>query len=148
MSLGLLVGSFGDLVRMRANAPEAPELAPEANFPPDFAALRETLAHHLIPLALLARSDGDFADAERNVIIEHCAAIGGLDPAQRKMIDDYLRNTKPALTQLDPALRRLEKEDPRNIKSLIDAAERLIRADGRIDEAETRLLQRMRAELG
>lgn len=146
MTMGLLVGSFGNLVRMRNTAPETQ--AHEPDYSPELMALRERLGHHLIPLALLARSDGEFAEAERNVIIEHCASIAGLDEKQRSMLGVYLREARPTLTQLDPALHRLEAEDPSNIKALIDAAERLIMADGKADPAEQRLLNRMRAELG
>jgi hypothetical protein len=148
MAMGLLVGSFGDLVHMRGSAAEASPPVQETNYPPEFTALRDRLGHHLVLLSLLARSDGEFADVERNVIIEHCASIAGLDAEQCSMIDEYLRQSRPALTQLDPALKRLETEDPSNIKALIDSAERLIRAGGKVDPAEQRLLERMRAELG
>ena len=147
MSMGLLVGHFRELAVLRNDASVASAPVQEENFSPELIDLRERLGHHLIPLALLARSDGKFAEAERNVIIEHCERLCGLDAEERGMLDDYLRQSRPALTQLDSALHRLEAESSSNINNLIDAAERLIRADGHIDEAEQRLLDRMRAEL-
>ena len=148
MSLGLLVGSFGDLVRMRnATASGTNEPAKGPDFPPQLAELREKFGHHIVLLSLLARSDGDFADSERIVIIEHCVALAGLDAKGRTALKDYLRTYQPALTQLDPALKRLEADEPNNIKMLVDSAERLIRADGRVDPAERGLLDRMRQEL-
>ncbi len=148
MTMGLLVGSFGDLVRMRnAIAPGTQEPAKEHAFPAELAALRERFGHHIVLLALLARSDGDFADSERIVIIEHCVALAGLDARGRASVHDYLRDYRPALAQLDPALKRLEADEHSNINMLVDSAERLIRADGRVDPAERGLLDRMRHEL-
>ena len=148
MALGVLVGHFEQLVRMRNAAAEpGPPASQEENFPPEFQDLRERVAHHLIPLALIARADGDFADAERKVILEHCASFAGLNPGERAMLEDYLRQSRPALSQLDPALKRLEQENPGNAKAFVDTAEQVIRADGRTDPAELRLLEHIRREL-
>lgn len=147
MTIGLLVAHFGDLARRR-NAPlESSAAAPPEEFSPRLVRLRERLAHHLIPLALIARSDGEFAAVEREVIVSHCAAVAGLDADECALIEGYLRDSRPSLIQLDPALHRLEAEETHNLWALVDTVERVIVADGRVDPAEIRLLERMRDAL-
>ena len=147
MAMGLLVGHLGDLVRTRRGSVEEPSAPPSQGFSPALHQLRERLGHHLVLLALMARIDGDYADSERQVIVDYCAKLASLNADERAMLNDYLRSSRPSLVQLDPALRQLEAEDAGSIAGLMDAAERLIRADGRLDPAELRLLERMRHEL-
>lgn len=148
MTMGLLVVHFADLVRMR-RGPVAEDRAPAGpdDFSPALRRLRGRLAHHLIPLALMARADGEFAAAEREIIVAHCANIAALTPDERAMIDDYLCKSQPSLVQMEHALRHLDAEDAHNIEALIDTVERLIACDGRIDPGELRLLEHMRREL-
>src|SRR5580704_5770480 len=94
MSLGLLVGRFGQFVREQHN-PSVQEAGPEVPFPYGLARLRETVSHHVIPLALLARADGDFADSEKQAILDHCLALlaqGGtpVSGADRAALEDYI----------------------------------------------------------
>ena len=73
MSLGLLVGRFGSFVRETHVAPV--ETASPTPFPDELNHLREAVGHHLIPLVLIARSDGEFESRERDVIVTHCVGL-------------------------------------------------------------------------
>jgi hypothetical protein len=151
MSLGLLVGRFGQFVREQHN-PSIQETEPEQPFPENLSRLREAVSHHVIPLALLARADGDFAQSERQAIFDHCLALlrsngiptGSEDSAA---LGEYIAACRPSLLQLDPALKRLEKESPQAVSAMLAAAEAVIEADGRCDPAEARLMADMREEL-
>ncbi|HVY89934.1 MAG TPA: TerB family tellurite resistance protein [Hyphomonadaceae bacterium] len=147
MALGLLVGHFADLVRRRRDLKEELAAPPTQAFSPDLNRLRERLGHHLVLLSLVARCDGEFAVVEREAILDHCAKLVPLNADERALIDAYLRESRPTLMQLAPALRQLEAEAPANIAALLDAVERVIGADGRLDPAELRLLDHMRHEL-
>lgn len=151
MSLGLLVGRFGQFVREQHNPP-IQEAGPEAPFPEDLARLREAVSHHVIPLALLARADGDFAQSERQAILDHCLALlaqGGTPAsgADRAALEDYIADFRPSLMQLDPALKRLERERPETVAAMLEAAKAVMEADGHCDPAELRLIAEMREEL-
>ncbi|HEY2033490.1 MAG TPA: TerB family tellurite resistance protein [Rhizomicrobium sp.] len=150
MSFGILVGRFGQFVREYNDTPVSVEMA-EPAFPLD-QDVREAIAHHLIPLALLARSDGDEADSEIAAIHEHLIVV--LTNAGKSMSDDhktvlksYIAEYRPSLAQLDPALRRLEKENADTMIALLAAARAVVMADGRIDPAEARLLDELKLEL-
>jgi len=151
MSLGLLVGRFGQFVREQHDPP-VQQARPEAPFPDGLARLREAVSHHVIPLGLLARADGDFADSEKRAILDHCLALLAQNgtpasDADRAALEDYIANSRPNLMQLDPALKRLEREPPRAVAALLEAAQTVMEADGRLDPAEARLMAELREEL-
>jgi tellurite resistance protein len=150
MSYGLLVKEFGDFVReqhdVSANAVAQPQ------FPETLMAERQIIAHHLIPLALLARADGDFAPEEQRIIVDHCLSLLeriGVKPSagDRTTLESYVAAFRPSLVQLAPALHRLEQDPPEVISALFTAAKNVVQADGRVDAAEARLLDRLQGDL-
>jgi tellurite resistance protein len=150
MVYGVLVERFGALVREQHEAAaSAPAAAP---FPDALQVEREIIAHHLIPLALLARADGSVAESERRVIVDHCLSLLekiGVRPSagDRTTLENYVGSFRPSLMQLGPALKRLEHDTPEAISSLLQAAKAVMEADGQIDPAETKLLEELRVEL-
>ena len=152
MTLGLLVGRFGQMVRERNNhatAQPGPE-HPAGGGPID--AIRTYVAHHLIPLALLARSDGSADAAEQQAILDHAADMLSksgkpLSDADRAALKDHIEKFRPSLMQLDPALKRIEQEPPESIAALLQAAKNVVAADGKIDPAEARLLEELQRDL-
>ena len=150
MTYGLLVGRFGNLVREQNEAtPTAPAQAP---FPGALEAEREIIAHHLIPLTLLSRADGDYAESERRIVVDHCLSLLeriGVRPSagDRATLENYVAGFRPSLMQLDPALKRLEQESPETIGAFLSAAKMVMEADGQCDPAETRLLDELQQEL-
>ena len=151
MSLGLLVGRFGQFVREQHEAP-VQDAGPEVRFPLEIVRLREAVSHHVIPLALLARADGDFAQSERQAILDHCLALlrqngTPASDADRAALEDYITDFRPSLMQLEPALKRLEREPPETVAAMLAAATAVMEADGRCDPAEARLIAEMREEL-
>jgi tellurite resistance protein len=151
MSYGVLVQRFGELVRERHDVAPAAVEAPRP-FPDSLLAEREIIAHHLIPLALLSRADGDYAESEQRVIVEHCLGLLeriGVRPssADRAALEKYVATFRPSLAQLDSALKRLEKEPADTIAAFLSAARKVVDADGKVDPAETQRLDALRAEL-
>ncbi|HUB84620.1 MAG TPA: TerB family tellurite resistance protein [Rhizomicrobium sp.] len=149
MSLGLLVGRFGAFVRDQHDAIAA---APTAQIEEPLAHERQMIAHHMIPLALLARSDGNSDVAEQAAMLDHALTVlrmkGETVPdAGRAALKTYIAALRPSLVQLDPALKRLEHEPPETIAALLDAAKKVMMADGATDEAETHLLEEMQKDL-
>jgi hypothetical protein len=150
MTLGLLVGRFGSYIRENHTPP--PAGVPEAPFPVHLKELRERAAHHLIPLVLLARSDREFLDSEREVIVEHCLRVardGGIaiDGSKSTLLTAYIDSYRPTLMQLEPALHRLGRCRPAEVASLLEAAQAVIAADGLSRPEETRLLAELKEEL-
>jgi hypothetical protein len=151
MALGILVGRFGTFVRERHDAPVFAKTSGRT-FPDALEHLRECFAPHLIPLALLARADGSACAAEREIILDHCAQRAGqmgkpFSDSDRALLSDYLASFRPTLMQLDIALKEVEAEGPESMASLLMAAQELVKADGRVTEEETRLLDDMEDEL-
>jgi tellurite resistance protein len=149
MSLGLLVGRFGDFVR---DQHEAIATAPTAEIEEPLAHERQMIAHHMIPLALLARADGNSDVAEQAAMLDHALALlkmkgETVSNADSVALKTYIASLKPSLVQLDPALHRLEKESPQEIAALIEAAKKVMMADGKIDPAEAHLLDTLRQDL-
>ena len=70
MSLGLLVGRFGDFLREQPVVPT--EIGPEHNFPMQLERLRGQFGHDMILLTMLSRADGEAAPQERQVILDFC----------------------------------------------------------------------------
>jgi hypothetical protein len=157
MSLGLLVGRFGTFIReTHGSALERDDPAggapSEGEFPDQLNHVRDTVAHHLIPLLLLARADNDFAPQERDVIVEHCIALASrqgikLAGSHVVVLTDYISTYRPSLMQLDPALHRLAQADHDDIADLLMAAKSVVEADGVIQAAETRFLTNLSDEL-
>lgn len=151
MSLGLLVGRFGSFVR-ETHIPQA-EAAAIPPFPDQLNHLREAVGHHLIPLVLIARADGEFEQRERDVIVTHCVTFArrcGLELDGGGTIEfvEYIESYRPSLMQLDPALTRLEHGSRDEMAALVAAARAVIEADGVIRPEETRFLEQLDEELG
>ena len=149
MSLGLLVGRFGSFVRDQHDAIAA---APTAQIEEPLAHERQMIAHHMIPLALLARSDGNSDVAEQAAMLDHALAILKMKgetvaDADRAALKTYIASLKPSLVQLDPALKRLEHGSPQEMAALLDAARKVMMADGTVDAAEAHLLDELQQEL-
>jgi hypothetical protein len=144
MTLGLLVGRFGELVREKSAAAQNDD-TPNDPFPADLARLRAAFAHHLIPLALLSRADGDYAAAEQDAILAHCLLLAAradmaVAAAEREALKAYIGEFRPALSQLDAALKRIESENAEHMAALIAAAQAVVDADGERRPEEARLL--------
>jgi hypothetical protein len=144
-----LAGRFGQFVRERHAAPSSSS-APEIDYPlaQD---TRELIAHHLIPLALLARSDGDYAASEQTIMANHAAAIlsksgHALNDTDKAKLGSYIAGFRPTLMQLDPSLHRLDHETTENKIAFLDASRALVNADGKIDPAEARLMDELKLE--
>jgi hypothetical protein len=151
MSLGLLVGRFGSFVRETQAAQG--DAAPLAPFPDGLNHLRDAVGHHLIPLVLIARSDGDFEQRERDVIVTHCVTLARrqgleLDGSGTVEFVEYVESYRPSLMQLDPALTRLERGDHDEMAALVAAARAVIEADGVIRPEETRFLDQLSEDIG
>jgi len=150
MTLGLLVGRFGRFIRENHTPHPAPP--PPSPFPPHLNQLREKVAHHLIPLVLIARSDREFLDCECDVIVGHCLSVAGeaglaLDGSEAELLGAYLDGFHPTLMQLEPALQRLGRCRHAELASLLNAAQAVISADGKVTPEETRLLGELQEEL-
>lgn len=150
MSFGLLVGRFGTFVRETHVLVVVDE--PAMPFPDELNQVRHAIAHHLIPLALLARCDGDFAPQERNVIVAHCVTVAGrrgihMDPPRTAILTDYISEFRPTLMQLDPALARLAESTKAELLELIEAAQAVVDADGMTRDEEKRFLTTLGEEL-
>lgn len=150
MSLGILVGRFGAFVR-EAHVVVVDDHQPE-EFPNDLNMLREAIAHHLIPLMLLARSDGEFAPQERDVVVAHCidqARRRGIevDSGRASLFSDYVSSYRPTLMQLDPALARLTHSAHEEVLNLVCAAQAVIEADGVVRPEEAKLLAELNEDL-
>jgi hypothetical protein len=112
---------------------------------------RDVIAHHLIPLGLLARADGDIATAEQKAMLDHAVAMLAksghpVRDADMGKLQDYVAGFRPSLMQLDPALHRLEREDTDTKIAFLGAARAVANADGRISDGEARLLDEMKLE--
>lgn len=149
MSLGLLVGRFGAFVREQHDAAAS---APATPIEEPLAHERQMIAHHMIPLALLARSDGNSDVAEQAAMLDHALAVLTMkgeivSDADRAALKSYIAAMRPSLVQLDPALKRLEQESPETVAALLAAAKNVMMADGALDAAETHLLEEMQKDL-
>jgi hypothetical protein len=150
MALGVLVGRFGPFVRERHDPPTVME-GPRPAFSEDLQGLHRDYAHHIIPLSLLSRADGDAAAAEQKVIVDHCLALARVagHPASDKeagALTKYVACFRPTLLQLDPALHRLEHEPPERIAAFLAAVQAVIEADGVTRPEEARFLANLRQE--
>jgi hypothetical protein len=150
MSLGLLVGQFGTFIRERHVV--VMEDGPALSFPDELNDVRHAIAHHLIPLTLLARCDGDYAPQERDVIVAHCIAVAerkgvAMDSARILLFTQYVTDFRPTLMQLDPAIALLADAAPSEVFELVSAAHAVVDADGIERDEEKRLLVTLGKEL-
>jgi hypothetical protein len=150
MSLGILVGRFGDFVREHHEPPEV--LKPESPFPPHLNELRDRVGLHLIPLVLIARSDRAFLPAERMVIVGHCLKIAddagiALDGSEKDLLDAYVDDFYPTIVQLEPALHRLSRAEHAEIAALLEAAHELLLADADMNARKRQILVELRDDL-
>jgi hypothetical protein len=151
MSLGLLVGRFGTFVRETHGAIVVSD-EPALPFPDELNHLRHAIAHHLIPLTLLARCDGDFARQERNVIVAYCATVAGrkgiaMDEPHTSLLTQYVAGFRPSLMQLDRALALLAESSRAELLELVEAARAVVDADGIARDEEKRFLATLGEEL-
>jgi tellurite resistance protein len=110
------------------------------------------VGHHLIPLVLIARSDGEFERRERDAIITHCVTFARtrgleLDGTGTVEFIEYVESYRPSLMQLDPALKRLEHGSHNELAALVAAARAVVEADGVIRREESRFLDQLNEEL-
>jgi len=150
MSFGLLVGRFGTFVRETHVAIVSDEVA--IPFPDELNQIRLAIAHHLIPLTLLARCDGDFAPQERDAIVAHCVTVAarrGVDVDSRRtaLFTDYVADYRPSLMQLDQAIARLAESSRAELLELVEAARAVVDADGVTRDEEKRFLLTLGEEL-
>jgi tellurite resistance protein len=150
MTLGLLVGRFGEFVREQHDEPQ--ESTPQREFPDALTHIREVCSHHLIPLALLARADGHSDASEQKAILDYCAMLidksgSKLSEIERSAFRDYIAEFRPSLTQLEPALKQIEREPKDKVAMLFSAAVNVIEADGKRDESELKFLTVLNEDL-
>ena len=150
MSLGLLVGRFGNFLREQQVVPMV--IAAEPNFPEQLERLRGQFGHDMILLTMLSRADGEAAPQERQVILEFCLdrARKAGTPATAKEaaeLGDYLRDLRPTMAQFDPAIRRLEHSGKDEVLALVAAAKAVVDADGTRRAREVEFLADLSREL-
>lgn len=149
MTLGSIVSRFGAFI---GEQPVAPEPTAGERFPAELVRIRDTVGHHMVPLALLARSDGDNAPSEREVILRYCIrklrrAHMELSLAEQASLSDFLRDFRPSRVNLRPALKRLEEESHEDIVALVEAAKAIVDADGERRPREVRFLSDLMSDL-
>ncbi len=150
MTLGVLVGRFAAFMN---DQPAPPETAyPERPFPSELKRVREASGHHIVPLMLLSRCDGQSVPEEQEVILLHCAArakLSGLElsSAEQAALSDYLREFRPTHAQLRPALKRLEHDSKHDIVALVAAAQEVVDADGVRRPREIQFLEQLMRDL-
>jgi len=148
--LGGLVELFGDFVREIHMPIEAIEV--QVGFPRELHDLRDAVGHHLIPLLLLARTDGEFAQCEMEIIVGHCVSFArgrgvACTAAREAAFREYAESFRPVLMQLDPAISRLCQCEHGEFAALVDAAHRLVSSDGVSRPEEMKFLARLQGEL-
>lgn len=111
--------------------------------------IRPHFTHHMMVLAHLGRSDGDFCLDEQGIVLDHClklASDGGasVSESEERALRRYLKTLKPKKLFLTRAMRALESDTPERIMALLTAADWVINADGlrhRDEQSFFRLLQ-------
>jgi hypothetical protein len=158
MTVGILVQRFGAHIR---NSYSSYELDADVHtqadkadqeFPADLRSMRDSVAHHLILLVLLARSDNDFDHRERDVIVEHCIAVArrrgiALTDDHNGQFAEYVSAFRPSLIQLDPALSALIHAPHQEVGELMRAAQNVIAADGVTRSEELHFIAELNADL-
>lgn len=148
--LGILVETFGNFVREIHIPPEAIEA--QVGCPSGLHDLRDAVGHHLIPLLLLARTDRAFVPSEFDVIVTHCLSFAerrgvNCDGERAAAFRDYVDTFRPALMQLDPAIERLCKCEHGEFVCLVEAAQKLVAADGVSRPEEVAFLAKLQGAL-
>lgn len=150
MSLGLLVGRFGNIVRDQISIQH--DFIPDDPFPEQLKRMRGEFIHHLIPLVLLSRVDGSYVESERETILAHCLALAAksrltVEDVERDALAAYIAEFRPTFAQLEPALKVIEAESVESVAGLIAAARAVVDADGTRRASELRLLADLEHEL-
>jgi hypothetical protein len=153
MSFGLLVGRLGAFLEQQAPA-EREETVPEEEgaFPAPVLRIREELSHHIIPLLMLARCDGEAGDLERAAIVAHCRARlkeegTVLTSRDERAFGAYLRSYRPTRLQLGLAMKRLTQEPQKEIAALVAAARAVVDADRERRPREAQFLAELADDL-
>lgn len=151
MSLSLLVVRFGEFLS-RQPATFFDATPSQAAFSGELNRLREEFGHHILLLSLLARSDGEAACLERQLILQHCldeASNAGVPAtaAEAAELGDYLRDLKPAMTEFLPAIGRLENGSKAEVMALVATARAIVDADGERRPREVQFLADLTREL-
>ena len=139
MSIQSLLSRFGAFIRGLYTLP--PQAGPEVPFPFRLRSQEITIGHHLVPLIMLARSDGELSEGERDVIVAHCQVLSTrrgqrLNPQELTDLETYIGHLAPDLAVLDPALRRLESGGHDELADLFSAAHRVILVDDIVKAGE------------
>ena len=147
MTLGLLINRFGDFLTEWSTAPSDTVAAPH-----DLARIFKHQGHHLVALALLARSDGESAQSEREVILRYSverAKKSGMDitPAERLALNDYLFGFRPSRTQLTTAVKHMRQDSKEDMVALVAAARAIVDADGERRPRELEFLNELSRDL-
>ena len=150
MSLGLLVGRFGEFLSEHVLPP--PEFAAGAPLTDDLMRIRQHYGHHLIVLALLARADGESAPSERAVIVQHCisrAKASGIEMTEPEetALEQHLAEFRPLRGQLDIAVQHMRHDTIEDIAALILAAKDIVDADGIRRPREIEFLEELSRDL-
>jgi|GEM_PF-1832728 uncharacterized tellurite resistance protein B-like protein len=145
----MFAGRFGQYVRDR-HKPRAAQDSAEIPWPLP-RETRDVISHHLIPLGLLARADGDIAAAEQKAMLDHAIVMLAkaghpVTDADMGKLKDYVASFRSTLVQLDSALHRIEREDTDSKIAFLGAARAVANADGKISDGEARLLDEMKLE--
>ena len=101
-----------------------PRPVPVRSVPEDLVRAFGSFASHLVILMLVARSDDDVAESERQVILRYCAdraqRLGTpLSAPEEDALDDYLRKFHPSLTEIISAIEGLRQASAADIAGLI-----------------------------
>jgi hypothetical protein len=151
MSLGVLVGRFGEFLSELSPVEQA-DARPEEHFAGALMRVRERFNHHIIPLILLANSDGETVEPERVVILRYCLERAGdyaiaVTSEEEEALMSYLRSFRPTQAQLGAAVSRLKRESRRDILSLVAAAQALVDADRERRAREVDFLAKLSRDL-
>ena len=121
--------------------PHVEPVAPIAAAPEDLAPVLDALGHHIVVLTLVARSDNNILDKEREVIFRYCIQRAGeigrpLTAGGKQALKEYLGGFYPPLALLEDALERLKYDNKASLEALLEAAHDVIGADHvyRVDE--------------
>lgn len=150
MSLGRLVGRFGDFLSQKLLASR--DSTPAPLLQDDLMRIRETYGHHLVVLALLARADGVADPSERDVILRHCIARAKnagieLTEAEKLALNHHLYEFRPLRSQLERAVRHMRRDTREDIIALVVAAKAIVDADGVRRPREVEFLKALAREL-
>lgn len=153
MAIDQLMQRFAAFVHAQPKmaAPQAGD-PPAPSYPPDVARIREICAHHMTPLLLLSRADGDKSAVEQATIVDHCMSVlkrAGITagPAERETLASLATESHPTLMQLDPALKKVAAEGADSAHRLMAAAILVLEADGKRDPNEVDVLNALSEEL-